>query len=103
MSTQFSIFEFLASRYPLLISAIELSEIVGDPIQTIRNGVFAGTYPIPSSKRGRRRVFSLLDVAQFVDDHHSARDVIGGVEARRRGRPTKVAQARRQGAAADGR
>lgn len=96
--SKFSTFEFLASRYPLLISASELSEIVGDPVQTIRNGVHAGTYPIPSTKHGRRRVFSLLDVAQFLDRHYGL-DGAGGASPRRRGRPTKVDQIRRQAVA----
>lgn len=93
--SQSLIFEYLASRYPLFVSVAELSMIIGDPTQTIRNGLQKNTYPIPSLTRGRRRVFSLVKVAEYVDQQSGLSEV-GGTSPRRRGRPTKVDQIRKQ-------
>lgn len=96
-----SILPFLADRYPFLVSVKQLSIIIGESEQSIRNQLFAGTFPIPSTKRGRLRRFRLLDVAAFLDQP-SGHDVLRMASAPRRGRPTKVELAARQRAANNG-
>lgn len=96
-----SIFPFLADRYPLEVSVKQLSIIIGEPEQSIRNQLVDGTFPIPSIKRGRRRRFRLLDVASFLDQP-SGHDVLRLAAVPRRGRPTKAVQVSRQRAAANG-
>lgn len=94
--------DLLAQRYPVLLTIPDVAEVTSMQPQTIRNRLARGDFPIPSLKIGRRRLFRVIDVAAFLDQ-------VAGIDtsflavARRRGRPTKVALARKQGAAADGR
>lgn len=103
MATQLSTLDLLTQHYRVLLTIPEVAEITSIQPQTIRNRLARGDFPIPSLKVGRRRLFRVVDVAAFLDR-------LAGVDtggflavARHRGRPTKAEQARRQGAAADGR
>lgn len=103
MATQLSTLDLLTQRYRVLLTIPEVAEITSMQPQTIRNRLARGDFPIPSLKIGRRRLFRVVDVAAFLDR-------LAGVDtgsflavSRQRGRPTKAMQARRQGAAADGR
>lgn len=96
-----SIFPFLADRYPFLVSVKQLSIIIGEPEQSIRNQLVAGTFPIPSTKHGGRRRFRLLDIAAFLDQP-GGHDVLRIAAVPRRGRPTKVEQATRLKATSNG-
>lgn len=103
MATQLSTLDLLTQHYRVLLTIPEVAEITSMQPQTIRNRLARGDFPIPSLKIGRRRLFRLLDVAAFLDRLAGVDNSSFFAVARQRGRPTKAAQARRQGVAADGR
>lgn len=95
MATYPSTLDLLALRYTVEMSIPEVAEATKFRDQTIRNQLSIGTFPIPSHKSGRRRLFHIADVAAYIDCQAGfAVDVY----SRRRGRPTKAEQVRREGA-----
>ncbi|WP_108525321.1 MULTISPECIES: helix-turn-helix domain-containing protein [unclassified Pseudomonas] len=82
--------------YPPTLTVEQVSEITSEQPQTIRNLVSQGRYRIPSFKIGRKRVFRLIDVAQFIDQQFLADPSHPSKKKPRRGRPTKVEQMARQ-------
>lgn len=87
---------YLSTKYPPSLSVEQLAEITSESPQTIRNRLTLGNYHVPSFKVGRKRVFRLVDVAQFLDQ--SLFDDPSHPNHRRpkRGRPTKVERAMRE-------
>lgn len=93
MGISLSSLDFLASRYPATLSVKQLSLITSESEQTIRNKLSCGSYPITSFLHGRKRLFRLIDVAQYLDQVCG----LGGmVLVPRRGRPSKLEQLRRR-------
>ena len=90
-----STIELLALRYRVEMSIPEVAEVTKHGCQTIRNQLAMGVYPIPSHKSGRRRLFHIVDVAAYIDRQAG---FAVDVSPRRRGRPTKAEQVRREGA-----
>ncbi|WP_454734313.1 helix-turn-helix domain-containing protein [Cupriavidus pauculus] len=94
-----STLEFLSKTYPPTLSVEQVSEITSEQPQTIRNLISQGRYRVPSFKIGRKRVFRLVDVAEYIDQQLLADPSHPSRRKPRRGRPTKVEQlARRAGA-----
>lgn len=91
-----STLEFLNKSYPPTLTVEQVSEITSEQPQTIRNLVSQGCYRIPSFKIGRKRVFRLIDVADFIDRQFLADPSHPSRKKPRRGRPTKVEQLVRQ-------
>ena len=48
-----------------------MGEITSTSVDSIRNALSKGSYPIPSFKIGRKRVFRLVDVAAYLDHQFS--------------------------------
>lgn len=95
-----STLEFLSKTYPPTLTVEQVSEITSEQPQTIRNLISQGRYRVPSLKVGRKRVFRLVDIAEFIDQQLLADPSHPSRRKARRGRPTKVEQlARRAGAA----
>ena len=63
---------YLSTRYPPSLSVKQVAEITSSSSDSIRNAVSRGSYPIPSFKLGRRRLFRLVDVAAHLDDQLEA-------------------------------
>jgi len=97
-----STLEFLCKSYPPTLSIEQVSEITSEQPQTIRNLVSQGRYRIPSFKIGRKRVFRLVDVAEFIERQFLADPSHPGHQKPKRGRPTKVEQLARQQAVQQG-
>lgn len=93
MTISLSSLDFLAARFPAIVSVKQVSQITSEAAQTIRNRLSCGTYPIPSFKLGRKRLFRLLDVAHYLDQ---VCGLSGMVLAPKRGRPSKLEQLRRR-------
>lgn len=95
-----TLLEYLTQLYPPTLSVRQVSEITSETEQTIRNAISLGRYPIPSFKIGSKRVFSLLEVAVYLEALRTA-DLSHPANLRpRRGRPTKTEQLARQRALA---
>jgi hypothetical protein len=91
--------EYLSALYPPTVSVEQLAQITCLHAGTIRNQLSGENprFPIPSFRQGKKRCFSLVDVAVYLDGLH-AQKVAG---KRKRGRPRKAEQiARRQAAQA---
>lgn len=77
---------YLSTRYPPSLSVKQVAEITSSSSDSIRNAVSRGSYPIPSFKLGRRRLFRLVDVAAHLDDqleaanHAAKNDVLKAAE-----------------------
>lgn len=91
--------DFLSSRYPPTLTIEQVGEITSEHSQTIRNRLSEGKYHIPSFKVGSKRLFKLIDVAEFIERQSAADPSHPGNKHPRRGRPTKVEQMARQQAA----
>lgn len=87
--------EYLERFYPPILGVAQVSEITTDAVSTIRNKVSQGLYPIPSFTSGRKRLFRLIDIAAHLDRIYAACQA-KVPQAKRRGRPTKAEQLRRQ-------
>lgn len=87
-----SFVEFLSTRYPPTLSVREVSEITSEHEQTIRNKVSKGAYPIPSFTLGRKRLFRLIDVADYIERQCATDPSNHSNKRPKRGRPTKVQQ-----------
>lgn len=96
-----STLEFLCKSYPPTLTVEQVSEITSEQPQTIRNLVSQGRYRIPSFKIGRKRVFRLVDVADFIDRQFQADPSHPSHLKPRRGRPTKIEQMARRRPAED--
>ena len=88
--------EFLSTSYPPTLTVDQVSQITSEHSQTIRNLISLGSYRIPSFKIGRKRVFRLIDVAEFIERQRIADPSHPSHKRPRRGRPTKVEQLIRQ-------
>lgn len=84
--------EFLRNQFPPTLSVRQVSKITSEHEQTIRNKLSKETYPIPSFKIGRKRLFRLVDVAAFIDQQCLEDHSHPSKKRRARGRPTKVQQ-----------
>ena len=92
-----STLDYLTRFYGPNVTLSELSSITTQNVKTIQNGILKGEYPIPSFKIGGKRVFRLLDVADYLDRQFAFANK--PKSNKKRGRPTKVEQiARRQAA-----
>ena len=87
-----STLDYLACFYGPNVTLNELSSITTQHVKTIQNGILKGEYPIPSFKIGKKRVFRLVDVADYLDRQFAA----SNNPNRTRGRPTKVQQIARR-------
>lgn len=87
---------YLSTKYPPTLSVEQLAEITSESPQTIRNRLNLGTYHVPSFKIGRKRVFRLIDVAQFLDQRLFDDPSHPSHRRPKRGRPTKVEVAARE-------
>lgn len=67
-----STLDYLSSRYPPSLSVKQVGEITSESVDTIRQALSRGRYPIPSFKVGSRRVFRLIDVAAYIDQQYVA-------------------------------
>lgn len=86
------------------MTVAEVSEATKFRPQTIRNQISSRTFPIPSHRSGGHRLFHIADVASYID-LVAGLGSVDDTSGRRRGRPTKAEQIRkqeRQGAEADG-
>jgi hypothetical protein len=88
--------DFLAARFPPSVCVKQLSQITSEAEQTIRNKLAAGVYPIPSFSHGRKRLFRLIDIANYIDRVCGLTDHNATSLAKQRGRPTKVMQEQRR-------
>lgn len=88
----FTFLEYLTPLYPPTLSVRQVSQITSETEQTIRNAISQGRYPVPSFKLGSKRVFRLLDVANYIDSLCAADPSHPANRRPRRGRPTKVQQ-----------
>lgn len=91
MARTLSTIEILALRYSAVMTIPEVAEATKFATQTIRNQLVNEAFPIPSHKnKAKRRIFYLVDVAEYLDRQKGLRvEVIS-----RRGRPTKAEQIR---------
>lgn len=87
-----STLDYLACFYGPNVTLNELSSITTQHVKTIQNGILRGEYPIPSFKIGKKRVFRLVDVADYLDRQFAA----ANNSSQKRGRPTKVQQIARR-------
>jgi len=87
---------YLSTKYPPTLNVEQLAEITSESPQTIRNRLTLGTYHVPSFKVGRKRVFRLIDVAQFLDQRLFDDPSYPSHCRPKRGRPTKVERAMRE-------
>ncbi len=76
----------------LLISAPEAGSAIGFAIQTTRNMLWTGTFPIPTIKVGRRAMVRVCDLLRYVE---GLQPVMGNPprpkkKMGRLGRPTKA-------------
>jgi predicted DNA-binding transcriptional regulator AlpA len=60
---------FLALKYDrLLLRLDEVCAEMGMAVQTARNQMSAGTFPIPTRKEGKYVLADVRDVGQYIDD-----------------------------------
>lgn len=86
--------DYLIQYYGPNVTLNELSSITTQGVRTIQNAIVKGDYPIPSFKIGSKRVFRLVDVADYLDRQFAA----ANNSIKKRGRPTKVQQIARRNA-----
>lgn len=67
-----SALDYLVQHYGPNITLSQLSSITTQGIRTIQNAIVKGDYPIPSFKIGGKRVFRLVDVADYLDRQFAA-------------------------------
>ena len=92
-----STLDLLTRSYGPNVTLSELSSITTQNVRTIQNGIIKGDYPIPSFKIGGKRVFRLVDVADYLDRQFAAANMPR--LPKKTGRPSKMEQnARRQAA-----
>lgn len=89
-----STLDYLSLHYGPNLTISDLSQITTQNEKTIRNGLLKGQYPIPSFRIGGKRLFRLIDVAEYLDQQYRA----ANKPVVRRGRPTKVQQIARAAA-----
>ncbi|MDR3383928.1 helix-turn-helix domain-containing protein [Cupriavidus basilensis] len=89
---QLTLLEYLTPLYPPTLSVRQVSEITSETEQTIRNAISQHRYPIPSFKIGSKRVFTLIEVAAYLDGLRAADPSHPANLRPQRGRPTKVQQ-----------
>lgn len=95
--------DLLSQRYPCVMKLTEVAEAIRCKPQTIRNRMVRDEFAIPSTREGRYRLFQLVDVAAYMDKIFGVPAGPGGADRpRKRGRPTKAEQARRQRGSDDG-
>jgi hypothetical protein len=87
---------FLSSLYPQTLTVFQVAEITRESIQTIRNRLSSGTYHIPSFKVGRKRLFRLVDLIEFLDQQYLEDASHPSHRRPKRGRPTKAEQIARK-------
>lgn len=76
---------------------LAVGKVCGMAMQTTKNRVWDGSFPIPVGREGKRRFCHILDVAAYLDAQRA-----GGAHKKKRGRPSKAEQIERQAAAAGG-
>lgn len=83
---------------PLLVSFAQSCGMLGMPLQTGRNLVCAGKYPVPTVKIGSRRLVPLDEIEAYVrrltDEVRAENEAAkqhAGTPAKRRGHPGKAA------------
>lgn len=83
----------LQQQYPtrIALDCKELASAIGACDKHIANQSAAGKYPIRSLKIGGKRVFTLIDIARYLDGSRP-----------RRGRPTKAESIAKRQAASGG-
>lgn len=93
--------DFLKQQFPGLLG-IQLDRVMslmgGGSLQTARNKIALGTFPVKTVKFGGRRLVLLTDLAEFLDSQHDADTKIDPpllISKRRRGRPTNTERANR--------
>lgn len=58
---------FVLEKYGPLLEIKQLAEVTGLEPGTVRNQISDGTFAIPTSKQGTRRVAHYQDVATYLD------------------------------------
>lgn len=60
---------FLGLKYGrLTLTLAEVAAELGIEVGTAHNQIGAGTFPIPTTKRGKKRVADLRDLAEYIDN-----------------------------------
>lgn len=60
---------FLGLKYgKLILTLAEVATELGMEVGTAHNKISAGTFPIPTTKRGKNRVADLRDLAEYIDN-----------------------------------
>jgi hypothetical protein len=93
--------QILLARFngQVLIPLVSASESVGISAQTARNRLSNGTFPIPTVMVESRRFIHISDLADFVESRRAPKQATPEPEQIRKGRPTKLAQMKKQGRA----
>lgn len=78
MQTQVSqTLQLLLARFDgkILVPLAEGAECISMPIQTARNKLCRGDFPLPTIQQGRRRYIHIHDIAGYIDLLHSGSEV----------------------------
>lgn len=68
----------IVEKYGVLLGVDQLAEVVGLDEGTVRNQISAGTFAIPTSRQGGRRVAHYQDVAAYLDSFRNTEKLGGG-------------------------
>lgn len=93
-----STIQILLARFngQVLIPFLSACESIGIPIQTARNKLSKGTFPIPTVMIGSRRFIHISDLANFIESRRVSPAVIPEPEIIRRGARTKAVRMQEQ-------
>ena len=83
----------------ILIPFAPASECVGISVQTARNRLSNGTFPIPTKLVESRRFIHISDLANFVDSLPTSKPAVTEPTQVRRGRPPKLGRLKAKGRA----
>lgn len=93
-------FDIILAQFPgkTLIPITDAGAAIGYAGQTCYNLFHRGEFPMPVRKVGRKSMVSLIDLAKFMDAPtalYKEKATLESEQPRRRGRPTKAEQIRR--------
>ena len=66
---QLSTLDLLRLQYPgqIFLGLDDAAVAMARPAKSVKNALYSGTLPFPTTKIGRRRVVSLRDLAAYLD------------------------------------
>lgn len=69
MHTMLTNLDLLRLQYPgqIFLSLDDAARAMARPAKSVKNAFYLGDLPIPTTKIGRRRVVSILDLAAYLD------------------------------------